>query len=131
VRTIRKGRKTEFLEATLSDGTHDVARAWAVRLRAICVELPPEAAPVAGPNPDPPDIAEVFELSQQDANPFFAGIETRVVSGDLRQPGPALAWFRLRRSIVAGEEPSPLMRVVAVADFASGISSVLDPTAWS
>ena len=34
-------------------------------------------------------------------------------------------WIRLRCGVVAGEVPSPLERVVAVADFGNGISSAL------
>jgi len=57
-----------------------------------------------------------------------AGVEIRYVAGHLDRPGPATAWFRLRVPVVAGEEPSPGQRAVAVADFGNGISSELDMT---
>ena len=62
---------------------------------------------------------------------FFSGIDTRVVAGGFQLLGPAVAWFRVRRPIVAGEEPTPLMRMAVVADFANGLSSVLDLNDWS
>jgi hypothetical protein len=37
-----------------------------------------------------------------------------------------VAWTRLRVPVVGGEEPSPLQRVLAVADSANGVSAVLD-----
>ena len=38
--------------------------------------------------------------------------------------GPRRAWFRLRSPLVAGEEPTPLQRAVAAADFGNGVSRV-------
>src|SRR5439155_26976351 len=40
--------------------------------------------------------------------------------------GPVTGWMRLRTPIVAGETPTPLMRVAAAADFGNGVSRVLD-----
>lgn len=41
-------------------------------------------------------------------------------------PGPATDWIRLRVPVVPGEEPSPLQRVAAAADFGNGISGVAE-----
>ena len=35
-------------------------------------------------------------------------------------------WFRLRVPVVAGEEPTPLQRVAAAADFGNGVSAALE-----
>jgi hypothetical protein len=35
-------------------------------------------------------------------------------------------WLRLRRPILDDEEPTPLMRVAAAADFGNGVSAELD-----
>src|SRR5205814_2374188 len=40
---------------------------------------------------------------------------------------PGSAWVRLKLPLVAGEDPSPLVRVCAAADFPNGISYVVDP----
>src|SRR5260370_1259209 len=90
----------------------------ALLARAIEATQPPGA----GPGPTPPPSG---------TTPYFTGFAPRAVAGSLSAPGRATAWFRLTRPIVAGEEPSPLMRVMAVADFANGISSLLDPRQWS
>lgn len=52
------------------------------------------------------------------------GAEHRFESGAFDEPGPARVWVRLRQPLVAGEETSPLCRVLAAADFGSGVSSI-------
>ncbi len=49
------------------------------------------------------------------------------MEGSFESAGPATVWTRLRVGLVDGEDPSPLERLVAVADSASGISSVASP----
>ncbi|MEZ5230492.1 MAG: thioesterase family protein, partial [Acidimicrobiales bacterium] len=53
-------------------------------------------------------------------------VEHRPVSGGFGAPGPADQWIRLRGPLVEGEHTSPLCRLLAVADFGSGISSIFD-----
>ena len=64
-------------------------------------------------------------------SPFFTGVDTRVVEGDLLKPGPAAAWFNLGRPLVQGEVTSPLVHAVSAADLASGISAVVDLRVWT
>jgi hypothetical protein len=52
------------------------------------------------------------------------------VRGFFATPGPATVWGRMRYPLVEGEEPSPLQRVLVVADSGNGASSELDPRAW-
>jgi hypothetical protein len=52
-------------------------------------------------------------------------MEIRFVRGRFEGPGPAAAWFRLRQPVVAGEEPTPVQRAVAAADFGNGIGAEL------
>ena len=42
------------------------------------------------------------------------------------EPGPAVVWMRMRQPLVAGEEPSPLQRVLVAADSGNGVSATLD-----
>ena len=42
------------------------------------------------------------------------------------EPGPATVWMRMRVPLVAGEEPSPLVRVMVAADSGNGVSAALD-----
>jgi hypothetical protein len=53
-------------------------------------------------------------------------MEYRFVRGAFTEPGPATVWMRMRRPLVAGEEPTALQRVLIAADTGNGVSSVLD-----
>ena len=128
VAVLREGRKARTVEASLSQGGKPVARCTAVVLRAEAASTPPTAvadAPAAGPDDGRPIPPRVRNWS-----PFFTGVETRVVAGDLLQPGPAAAWFDFRRPLVGGEPNSPCVHAVSAADLASGISAVVDLRAW-
>jgi hypothetical protein len=48
------------------------------------------------------------------------------VRGEFAEYGPALVWMRMRHPLVAGEEPSPLQRVLVAADSGNGVSATLD-----
>src|ERR687891_434868 len=75
------------------------------------------------------DSPFVFE---DDDRPAFhrTGMEIRFVGGCADQPGPAKAWFRLRRPVVGDEEPTGVQRAAAAADFGNGVSWVLPPDRW-
>jgi len=129
VTVLREGRKARTVEASLSQGGKPVARCTGVFLKtdpaltpAGIVSSPPSTGPEAG-RPIPPHV--------RTWSPFFTGVETRVVAGDLRKPGPASAWFDFRRQLVGGEPNSPFVHAVAAADLASGISAVVDLRAWT
>jgi len=123
VRLLRPGRKVQLVEASLWHGDLEVVRATAVRIRA---------AEVAVPEPDPlppPSLPEGLEPSEprqiRGMRAYHTlGVEVRP---NPARPGigPGWAWFRLRLPLVPGEEPSPLVRVCAAADFPNGISSVV------
>ena len=53
-------------------------------------------------------------------------MEWRSVQGGFLESGPATMWMRQKVPLVAGEEPSPLQRLLVVADVGNGISAVLD-----
>jgi Thioesterase-like superfamily len=122
---VRPGRSVELLEATLrAEGrTAVVARAW----RALATGAPaagPSAAPLPlpdGPSSPPPML---------DGFGYGAAVELRFAAGGWEEPGPATAWTRLRVPVVAGEAPSGLQRVLAVADSGNGISAVLPWDRW-
>ena len=127
--TLREGRKARTVEASLVQDGKPVARCTAVFLRIDPAATPPGVAmvpPARGPGAGRTVPPQVTAWS-----PFFTGVETRVVEGDLLRPGPAAAWFNLRRALVSGEENSPFVHAVSAADLASGISAVVDLRAWS
>jgi hypothetical protein len=125
-RASRGGRRMQMAEAVLQAGGEDVLRARAVRLRTGDVDVPASEHedPVAGPEAG---AVLPFVADHGEALGFHrTGMEIRFVRGAFEQDGPALAWFRLTMPVVAGEEPSPVQRAVAAADFGNGISRRLD-----
>jgi hypothetical protein len=111
VTVLREGRKAQTLEASLIQTGKPVARCTGVFLKADVASTPPAAAlvpPSHGPHagrPLPPHV--------KGGSPFFTGVDTRVVAGDLLAPGPASAWFHLTRPLVLGEENSPLVHATS------------------
>ena len=127
VRMARPGRSVELVEAALSAGGRDVARASAWRV------LRTAAPPVADRRPVPPPLPADSPALPRGTwiGGYLDAVEWRVVRGaGFVEPGPAAAWTRLRHPLVAGEEPSPLQRVLAVADSGNGLSSELDLAVW-
>ena len=57
-------------------------------------------------------------------------MDYRFVKGAFHELGPALGWLRMKVPLVEGEEPSPLVRVMAAADSGNGVSAVLDWNEW-
>jgi acyl-Coa thioesterase superfamily protein len=57
---------------------------------------------------------------------YHTAMEYRFVQGDFGILGPALVWMRMRQPLIAGEEPSPLQRVLVAADSGNGVSATLD-----
>ena len=127
-RMVRPGRSVELVEAVLSADGRDVARASAWRVRRTTSS--PVAPVAAAPPPLPPhDPAQ--DIGRGDwVDGYLSAIEWRFVKGHFAQPGPAAAWTRLRHPLVEGEEPTPLQRVLTVADSGNGISSELDLRHW-
>ena len=127
VRVARPGRRVQMVEAELSDVEGEIlmlARGW--RIRKTKLELPGEAL-VASQPPAPPEdgeAAEFFPTGQEHG--YHSAMEVRFVAGGFLEPGPATAWLRMRQPLVAGEEPTPLQRLLVAADVGNGISAALD-----
>jgi len=122
-RVIRHGRRIQVLEAQMSVDDVDVARASALRIRIDEVGIPDQPGTDVPPSPDLSDPLTLEPAGER----FFhtAAVEVRVAHGSFYEHGPAAAWFRLTMPIVEGEEPSPLQRTAAAADFGNGVSRVL------
>ncbi len=124
VRTLRPGRKVQLVEASLSAGGTEVARATGLRIREADRPLP-EGAHETGTLADP-SKALAWTFERVGPLNFGAAMEFAPLVGGPGQVGRATVWFRLRVPVVAGEETSPLMRVAAAADFGNGVSAVVD-----
>jgi hypothetical protein len=140
-RVVRPGRSVEMVEAVLSDAEAELVRATAWRFREGEVDLPAEVTSAGGPGaagpwsstlrpgfaPPGPDRGEPREFfsTGQDVG-YHTAMDYRFVSGAFVEPGPATVWMRGRHPLVAGEEPTPLERVLLAADSGNGISAALD-----
>jgi hypothetical protein len=124
-RVARPGRSVELLEGSLSGPDGEVMRATAWRLRTGRVELEPE--PPADPPPPGPEAGSVEDFFPvTEGAGYHTAMELRFVEGAFLEPGPALVWMRQRVPLVAGEETSPLERVLVAADAGNGVSAALD-----
>jgi hypothetical protein len=124
-RVVRPGRSVELLEGELVAGGETVmtVRAWRV-LGAAAPTVATDASPPPRPD-DPTPLPAGLERFG-----YGRAVELRFADGGWRQPGPATVWTRLRVPVVAGEEPSGLQRVLAVADSGNGVSAVLPFEQW-
>jgi hypothetical protein len=124
VRTLRPGKKVQWLEAQLHDTNgREVARATVLRLRTDDVNTTGSVHPTVDPPPGPANSAtHPFPIGER-AVGFWNAHDVRLVRGSWMQPGPAVAWFRLKCPFVLGEEVSPFTRIAACADFGSGVGN--------
>ena len=61
---------------------------------------------------------------------YHAAFDWSWTHGSFEVPGPATVWTRLRVPLVGGETPTPLERLLTMADAASGVSAALDWERW-
>ena len=123
-RILRDGLRIQLIEAELLVADRVVARATALRVRRAETPLFGEAAD------DPPPEA-VPSSDFMGGQAFGGTLQTRVISGGLRQPGPGRVWVRFGHEHVAGEPLTPLVRAAILGDFGGGLGSVLDREQWT
>lgn len=127
VETGYAGRNTAHFSAWLHAGGKEVARFTALAQReaeiAIPEGTPGHPLPLA-PRPVEQSAAQTFPFERAITS-YKDLIDSRVAEGRMFR-GPSAVWFRMRYPLVAGEEPSPLQRVVVAADSSNGISAALD-----
>lgn len=126
-RVVRPGRRVDLVDAVLTDGDGvelALARAW--RMRTTDLDgLPGPAEPAPPPGPDQATHRDFFAV---DADVHYGtSVEARFIAGGFTEPGPAVVWMRMSVPLVAGEQPSPLSRVLVVADSGNGVSALADP----
>jgi hypothetical protein len=125
-RVARPGGRVELLEATASAAGLEVARATAWRVLRAGGPAVPTRLPSPPGLPDGPLALPPAGW----ADGYISAIEWRQVRGSLGAPGPATLWARMRYPLVPDEEPTPLERVLTIADSGSGASWELDMNRW-
>lgn len=126
---LRPGRKVRLIQIRIAAQGTEVARAVALQMRRGRLNVDANAA-----DPPPEPQADALQTRRegwagQGAYFHTLGVELRPLPGsDPRRPGTA--WVRLRTPPIAGHETTPLMRVLAAADFPNGVSLRADPTAY-
>ena len=127
-RVVKPGRRVELCEATLSDERSPLVRATAWRLRTDPVQLPAGIPGLeddeAPPGPESAEPGDFFPTGQDVG--YHTAMEYRFVRGAFMEAGPATVWMRMRVPLVAGEEPSALVRVMVAGDSGNGVSAALD-----
>jgi len=146
-RVVRPGRNVQLVEAELTDGDGPVVLARAWRMATEPTTPPPGAAAGtapgtapgtaagAAPGASPPEPSQVAGAEPASApetwgNGYLRSIDWRFAVGGFA-PGPAVVWARQRPALVAGEPPTPIQRLLTLADSGSGVGAVLDPVQWA
>jgi acyl-coenzyme A thioesterase PaaI-like protein len=126
VRTLRPGHKVQWVEASLIDGDERaVAHATALRMRIAKVDTNGSAEGVADPPPPRESAPAPLFPFGEGAIGYWTANEVVLVRGTWTEPGPGIAWLRLKCPVIDGEPVSPAMRVAAAADFGSGIGNAV------
>lgn len=125
---VRPGRSVSLVGAELRDATLDrpvvTASAWVFPRRD------------DGPVPVGPPLAHGPADGHERQRPaawspgYLDVVEWRWVSGGVDLPGPGVVWMR-PPALVEGERVSPLQRLLACIDSASGVSAMLDVGEWA
>lgn len=137
----RPGRKVQIVDVRVSSDGTDFAWGRALRIRRLAEDREPgvpeslraaASEPAGIVVPPGPEKGTVTEAIVQGYRAFHnSGAELRFVRGKFAARGASTVWVRLAVPVVAGEEPSPVQRVAAAADFGNGVSSVLDFQSWT
>lgn len=133
---IREGKKIQSIEARVYDPANVlISVATVQRLRVADLAIPTDALPpelVLG-LPDEIDrgVGDAWGVGESDKTMFHrSAMEVREIFGGFEEKGPGAVWMRLVVPMVAGQETTPLQRVVATADFCNGVSRALDYNEW-
>lgn len=132
---VRPGRKVQVAEVVVRDDEgRRLVRASVLAIRRRAIELPDDL-PMPADDPPPPHASGAPGPSWPgglDLTAFHKDATAHdFVRGSFLAPGPTVDWIRLTVPVVAGREPSPFQRVVAVADFVNGISSPVPARDWT
>jgi acyl-CoA thioesterase len=121
---LRDGRQTKLHRVLLLADERPVAQAHVLRVRRLAT--PVVAAPHDYPAPD-----GVPETSGPRAARMAGAIRHRMVSGQVGEPGRAVAWLAMHGEIIAGERPANFVKAALFADFGNGFGNATPAAQWS
>lgn len=124
VRTVRGGRNVQLLEGVLSCEGVELIRATAWRMRAQSGGVAAGTGGATMPGPEAGLAHPFFDVGIPVG--YHTAMEWRFVEGAFLEPGPARVWMRMRVPLLAGEEPSPVQRLLCAADSGNGVSAEAD-----
>lgn len=120
---VRPGRSVEMVEASLEGAGGVLMRALGWRLVETDISADWE-------QDEPPLGREEAEALQffptGESVGWHTAMEIVFARGRFLEPGPATVWMRPRVALVAGEEITPVQRVMLAADGGNGVSAPLD-----
>lgn len=127
---VRPGARIELSKARLSakGKTCMEASVWRIAVAPGRVPEVAEASVVPAVPPPPQDMRLFVDV------PSFGygeALEWRFVEGAFDRTGPATVYAKPRVPIVAGEDTSPLGRLLLMVDSANGISAELPPSKFT
>lgn len=134
--TVRRdGKRIQVVDAFLFAGDLEVGRVSSLKIRLADLDLDDrDEAPWVQPgdpeSAEPMAWADVFGTRSGTTRFHYNAVEIRTFDNSFLEMGPGVSWFRLLYPVVAGEEPSPFVRLATIADMSNGNSQALDPRRW-
>jgi acyl-Coa thioesterase superfamily protein/acyl-CoA thioesterase superfamily protein len=127
VETIRRGKRTELLQASaVAQGkVVMIARAW--RMPATASDFPTVSTDDFPKRTLEPPAPQEISMPYAYTGGYMSAIDWSFEEGGFHTPGPGRAWARPNVPLIAGEKLTPWQRTLIVADSASGVSLSLDP----
>ncbi|MGH3451332.1 MAG: thioesterase family protein [Haloechinothrix sp.] len=130
---VRPGKRIELIEARLwaNDRLAVTATAWRIRTNPDSTRAQVRdggrsrnavSVPAEQPHRYPSGVSPEWGYGR--------AIDWRPIDGGFDELGPARVWTRLRIPLVAGEDSSPIQRLLVVADSTNGLSSELPLSEW-
>jgi Acyl-CoA thioesterase C-terminal domain/Acyl-CoA thioesterase N-terminal domain len=127
---LRAGRKIQVATIDLLANGVEVVRGTILRVRQSDGHVPEDLGRILLDLP-PPEASYDIPPERRVRCPFLEGVSAKLASGSERLLGPSAMWFRANQPIVDGAPISAAMRAAIAADLCNGVSSPLDPQAWS
>ncbi len=126
---VRPGRSVEMCEATAYDESRGRACARATAWLFPATEDGPGRD--SEPLPHTPEDGVPKDPPASWTGGYLDAVQWRWIDGAVTVPGPGVVWMRPSVDLVEGEPISPVQRLMACVDSASGVSAALDPASWA